>query len=602
MKIRHIVLLFVLLFSQVVFSAQSVSTETVSIALQTQYDSVKPGTTSAIAINFKCVGDWHYYATTRNLDTPDSKISIKASSDSDIKLYAPVFPEYTELDFYGAMLDVYGGNFTVYIPFETAKDSQTLDTKIDVVISGQMCTDQLCSAPDTQTLDIAIKLSPDAAMDAPAFVMPEFEKETTEASTEETSSDDRWTKMSTTAALLIALLAGLTLNIMPCVLPVIPLKVLSLVEHAHKDRAKSAALGLAFCIGILLFFAILAGVNVSIKIAGDGQFSWGSHFQHPPVIISMSLVLVLLGLFMLGVFEIILPSWIAGKSGSGGGVTGSLAMGFFAGILSTPCSFGLLTGALIWAQTQNMFLGTFTIMLIGFGMAMPYLVLTIWPSLLKFLPKAGKWSEIFKQMTGFIMFVIAIFLLRALPKEWFTNILYFCVILSFCVWMWAGWVTMVTPKKRKYIIRFIALVIVIPAGMWLLPRPVTAVQWRDYNRFEILSEVDSGKPVLIDFTADWCMNCLAVDKFIYGSKKVIKLISEKGVITYKADNSLADYPASIDRKNIYMEPGVPVTIFYIPGEKEPVKFRGVSFSDAIIELLENLPDVAEQKQVTDPNG
>jgi thiol:disulfide interchange protein DsbD len=211
------------------------------------------------------------------------------------------------------------------------------------------------------------------------------------------------------------------------------------------------------------------------------------------------------------------------------------------------------------------------------------------PGLLNRLPKAGQWMEIFKQAIGFILLIIAIKLIAALPEVRRTSVLYFAVVLAFCVWMASSWVTYNTKPLRKWLVRFIALTLAASAGWIFLPAPAAElIQWQPYDASVIETANAESRPVLIEFTADWCWNCGVVEKVVFGRKDIADLIEEKDVLAIKADTTLDNYPAALDLKNKYKEP-VPVTILYIPGEQEPVRFNEIFFTKKLKQLLENLP-------------
>jgi thiol:disulfide interchange protein len=301
-------------------------------------------------------------------------------------------------------------------------------------------------------------------------------------------------------------------------------------------------------------------------------------------------LLVVLAQFCFGVFTIGVPSSIAGKSSLGKGYSGAVGMGFLAAILSTPCSFGILAAAFAWAQAQPLLPATVAIMVIGIGMAVPYAILTSMPGLLSRLPKAGRWMELFKQAIGFVLLVIAVKLIGALPQTQRMGVLYFAVVLGFCVWMWGGWVSYNTKLSRKWLIRIIAMALAAVAGWSFLRAPAgERISWQNYDTDLIETARIEGRPVLIKFTADWCLSCQAVEKIVYSRKDVAKLIKEKGVLAIKADTTTKDLPATFALKNVYNEPGVPVSMLFTPGEKESVRWRGMSFADELKALLEKLP-------------
>jgi len=378
---------------------------------------------------------------------------------------------------------------------------------------------------------------------------------------------------------------------MPCIWPVLPLIVMRIVEQAKQGRRQSAALGLAFCLGILLFFACLAGANIILQLFYGTVLQWGDQFRNPAFVAAMALLLVVLALFMFGLFTITVPSSIASKSGSGKGYPGAVGMGLLAAVLSTPCSFAILAAAFAWAQTQRLPLGTVAIMVIGVGMAVPYAILTSMPGLLKRLPKAGRWMELFKQAVGFLLLLIAVKLIAALPQVRRMSVLYFAVVLAFCVWMWSGWVSYNTKPSRKWLLRIIAVVLAVTAGWAFLPAPAEElIQWQHYDAAAIETAHVEGRPVLIKFTANWCLSCNVVDKMVYSREDVANLIKEKDVLVIKADTTVKSSPAALDFKSVYGELSLPVSILFAPGGKDAVRWRGkFFFADELKELLEKLP-------------
>ena len=539
----------------------------------------KPG----VAVIFEGTDDLHYYAKAETAPAAGFELKVEAKSD-DFGFGEAVFPKWNIfVDSLGNKVEVYAGRFTVFVPIKTVR-APTKTTvieagDIEVKISGIACTSMLCLPPFEKTLRTRINWSQRDSWNQISF---------------ETASDTgRPTAgpgYSAWFALGLALLAGLSLNIMPCVWPVLPLIVMRIVEQAKAGRRQSAALGLAFCLGILLFFACLAGANIILQLFYGTVLQWGDQFRNPAFVAGMALLLIVLALFMFGVFTVTVPSSIASKSGSGKGYPGAVGMGLLAAVLSTPCSFGILAAAFAWAQTQRLPLGTLAIMVIGVGMAVPYAILTSMPGLLSRLPKAGRWMELFKQAIGFVLLLIAVKLIAALPEVRRISVLYFAVVLGFCIWMWSGWVTYNTKRTRKWLARIIAMVLAVTAGWAFLPAPAEElIQWQKYDAAAIETANVEGRAVLIKFTADWCWNCEIIEKVVYRRKDIAKLIEQKDVLAIKADTTVADYPAAIALKNKYKEPGVPVTILYIPGKEEPVRLHKIFFTKKLKGLLKKLP-------------
>ena len=533
-----------------------------------------------LAVIFEGTDDLHYYAKPETAPAPEFELKIVAKSEK-IDFGDAVFPKWEIFtDPVGSKVEVYAGDFTVFVPIITAKTPAQVASDVEITITGITCTSKLCLPPFEKTLQTQIDWS---NRNLWSQVSLEAEGDTALPVSVAQGPD-----YSTWFALVLAFIAGLGLNIMPCVWPILPLIIMRIVDQAKSGRRQSIMMGLAFCVGILLFFACLAGANIILRSFYGQSLNWGDHLRNPAIVMALSLLMIVMALFMFGIFTFAIPSSIAGKSGSGKGYAGSVGMGFLAAILSTPCSFGLLTVAFVWAQGQPLILGTLAIMVIGLGMAAPYAILTSMPGWLNRLPRGGRWMELFKQTLGFLLLIIAVKLIKAVPDANKINLLYFAVVLSFGVWVWSTWVPYGTKLSRKLLVRGITVLLVVLA-FWFFFKP-ELVDWQDYDSALIESAKSEQTPVLVKFTADWCTNCEIVDKFVFGRKDVAKLIDEKGVLSVKGDTTKATQPATLDLSNIYKEPGVPVTLLFLPGEIEPVRLRDLFFADELRELLEKLPD------------
>ena len=585
MRKKFAVILYLILSLSVNGSAgTSIKTEVVTVSVGQQYDSVQPGGESALAVHFDLKKDWHFYASAKTAPG-GMNLKITPASKGQIKFAAPVFPKghlYFDKSS-NQKLDVFSDGFTVYLPFSIgqSESARQLDVKID--IDGAVCSDVQCRVPNFDGLIAQIKIDPNAPMAKANFTLP--------SPVESKPAAVSHAGYSTLVALLLAFLAGLSLNIMPCVWPVLPLIVMRIVEQAKQSSTKSISLGFTFCLGILLFFASLAAANIILQLFYGTVLQWGDQFREPVFVTAMALLLVVLALFMFNVFSFVVPSSIASKSPAGKGYLGAVGMGFLAAVLSTPCSFAVLAAAFAWAQAQPLVPATVAIMTIGIGMATPYAILISVPGLLKSIPKPGQWMELFKQTIGFILLLIAVKLIVSLPQTQRADVLYFAVALAFCVWMWGSWVGYNTKPSRKWLIRIIAVILAVTAGRFLLSAAPAEKQidWQEYNTNLIEKTKIAGQPVLIKFTADWCLSCQLVEKTVYGHADIAKLIKQKNVLAIKADTTTKDMPATYALKNIYNEPGVPISILFIPGQNDAIRWRSLTFADQLKKFLEKLP-------------
>ncbi|MHC4216589.1 MAG: protein-disulfide reductase DsbD family protein [Planctomycetota bacterium] len=532
---------------------------------------------SGVAVIFEGTEDLHYYANPEAAPAPGFELQVKAKSDH-FKFGKAVFPKpgiFT--DPLGTKVEVYAGNFKVFIPIESEETKGK--GQVQVVLSGVACTSMVCLPPFEFTLETTIDLDQSTSMQK--IVQPVV-TQIIEPSTTEGSS------YTILFALSLSLLAGLALNIMPCVWPVLPLIVMRIVKSAEEGKSRSIMMGLAFCLGILLFFGCLVGGNIILQSFYQTTFGWGDHLRNPFIVSLLAVTMIVMSLFMFGVFTFTVPSSVSGKSGPAGGYAGSIGMGFLAAVLSTPCSFGILGVAFVWALGQSLALGALAIMMIGVGMALPYAILTWMPGLLNRLPRSGQWMELFKQSLGFVLLIIAVKMIKAVPSDIKIELLYFCVVLSFCIWMWGCWVTYGSKLSHKLFIRGLAVLLTIVAFVFFFAPE--RIEWQDFDQQLIQTEQARNRPVLIKFTADWCTNCDIVDKVVYQRKDVAALIKQKNVLSIKADTTTIDKPATVALKNVYNEVGrsVPISVLLVPGEEKPKKWREIFFADKLLSELEKL--------------
>ncbi len=563
------------------------------ITIGPQHKKIEPGGELALVLQFELEKDWYFYASKK---TAPGGMNLKVipTAQNAIRFSSPILPKseiYVDKVFKRA-IEIFTGIFTVLLPFSiisknASAEAVAADAKI--AIQGAYCSALQCRIIRDLDLDAKITVAEDTVAVRAKLSSPQSQDQPT-AKVTETASPSAAASYSVWYALPLALLAGLSLNIMPCVWPVLPIIVMRIVDQAKHSKRRSVTMGLAFCFGILLFFGCLAAINIVLQVFYGTVLQWGDQFRNPAFVAGMSILLIVMALFMFGLFTVSLPSAIAGKTGSGKGHAGSVGMGFLAAILSTPCSFAILAAAFAWAQAQHWLLGSIAIMVIGVGMAVPYAILTSMPGLLKDLPKAGRWMELFKQAIGFVLLIIAVKLVVALPQVRQTSVLYFSVVLAFCVWMWGSWVDYNTPAGKKYFVRIIAVALAVIAGWAFLPEPPPElIDWQPYDRAVINDTLEQKKPVLIKFTADWCFNCEIAEKIVYSRKDIAELIDEKGVLAIKADTTANDFPATKDLKNLYSEPGVPVSMLFVPGSNEPVRWRGMFFADELKNHLKEIP-------------
>ncbi|MFM9843407.1 MAG: protein-disulfide reductase DsbD family protein [Dongiaceae bacterium] len=366
--------------------------------------------------------------------------------------------------------------------------------------------------------------------------------------------------------ILIALLGGLVLNFMPCVLPVLSLKMLGLVGHAG-ERAATRRGFLASSAGIVTAFVILAAALVAVKQAG-GVIGWGIQFQHPWFLVAMTLVLVLFAANLLGWFELPLPAWIGRIAGAehGNGLVGQFFTGMLATLLATPCSAPFVGTAVTFAFSRGAGEIFMIFAALGIGLALPYLLVAAFPGLGNLLPRPGVWMIWLRRILGLLLTGTAVWLITIVAAQ----LSEFALALAVAgIVMLALFLALQGRLPSRGRIAGSVLGATIAMASVFLPGtsrgPVAAIDdvWQPFAQTEIDGLVQSGKTVFVDVTADWCVTCIVNKQLVLDVGASAERLRRPEVVPMKADwtkpdESIARYLASFGRY------GIPFNVVYGP--------------------------------------
>lgn len=399
------------------------------------------------------------------------------------------------------------------------------------------------------------------------------------------------------AVLWGAFLGGLLLNLMPCVLPVIALKIFGFTQQAGQDPRRVFQLGLAFAAGVFTFFLGLALAVIGLKAAGGG-LNWGFQFQNPWILVGLISAVFVFGLNLLGVFEITLSSGtnsrlseLSGQHGFGG----AFLHGMFTTLLGTSCTAPYLGVTLGFAVSQPAPSVILIFLTIATGMSLPYLILTANTSLLRFLPKPGMWMERLKQGMGFIMLGVAVWLLTVLGQSRGVAVLggtcSYLLTLGIGCWL--------LGILRSRLLAFLIALALGTAGYRLflyaplanpveLGAPVSSEGWLPFSTERLAAERAAGHAVFVDFTADWCLNCKVNERLTLSKAEVQEAFKKAGVVLLKADWTNGDKAITAEL-NRFHRVGVPFYLLYPAKTGEPVIFPEILSPTLILEAIQSLP-------------
>ncbi len=506
----------------------------------------------------------------------------------------------------GAISEGYDG--TVYLPVKITPPANAAvgsSAELKVKVNALVCDPKSCLPFPKEvalTLSVAAAPVPNAANAAAFGSTPAAEKKSPEPATITPAAAEAKPAATSAAAttapaanpvaapksplpfgqlLLYAFVGGLILNIMPCVFPVLGIKVTSVVQQAGEDRRKVVLHGLMYTVGVLLSFWVLGGVAIALNKG------WGSQLQSPAFNFFLAAFFLIFALNMAGLFEIG-TSAIGVGSGlqSKGGLGGSFFSGLLATVVATPCSapfLGTALGAtLALPASQSMLIFT----LIGLGLASPFLLLSLFPGLISALPRPGAWMESFKQGMSFLLFGTVGFMLYVLTNQIEGLPVLFAilslVLIALGCWIYGRWALPHKPARTQNIARLLTL-LAIAGGLWFgLPnasakrshaeesvnlKDPDALHWETWSPEKVAALRAAKQPVYIDFTASWCWTC-QVNKRVYTDTGLRALFKQHHVATLKADWSDENETIRLALEALGKR-AVPVNVLYIPGAEEP---------------------------------
>ncbi len=623
--------LFILLIAAAPASAAQPDNPVV-VSLDATTTTVKPGGTLVLAVTFDHAEGFHIYpnipvipdelgdfpaiATTISLTLPDAYEGLITAG----QIQWPE-PHISIVRFMGPPVDLltYAGKATAYIPIQISPDIPQGDVTIEVAAFYQACDDTTCFAPtrDIRTITLTTTLTPDPIIPNPIF--DNFDPSTFSnpdtfdslsnsdpATTDPLANQRQFLGLfvlppidSVAGIAVIALAAafgGFILNLTPCVLPVIPLKIMTITSHAGESKSTAINLGVFMALGVISFWV---GIGIPVAFVAD--------FVDPSIIFGLwqltgiiGLLIALMGLGIMGLFTIKLPQSTYRFTPKADSPIGSFMFGAMTAILGLPC-FGFVAGALlVGAATMESWQVMVIFISLGSGMAFPYFILILNPKWMNKIPKTGPASELVKQVMGLLMLAAAAYFLgvtmisiasgQGWGTPWWFKTIHWWVIALFA--LITGLLLLIRTLKitKRFAPRAIFSIIglfIATSGIAIAANQTTHQYhyfWQPYSESALTDAIDSGKVVVLDFTAEWCLNCKALEATILSREPVKSLLLGPDVIPMSADLTAMSAPGWQKLKALG-QTGIPLLVVYEPGNPEPVWLSNSYTSSQVVSAI-----------------
>jgi suppressor for copper-sensitivity B len=562
--------------------------------------AVSPGSKFKLVLVAKVEPHWHIYPRANLHTSPQARPTVIALTDADGFEVGPVtvdgkLESVKIVDTEAKGTDSYYEQRVVWTTELTApKDLKSGLHSIRGAIGYMACKDGQCTPPVAANFAVDLPVAEASVAGALPLLFSSSKQsyfDVVDAAASGGFDADKvqaFASAGSQSILLMlgaALLGGLILNAMPCVLPVIGLKILGFVEQSHDHRSRVFMLNMWFSLGLISVFLVLASLAVFLGMG------WGAQFTKPWFVIGMVGLVFSMALSFLGVWEIPIPGFV----GSGGaqqlasreGASGAFAKGVFTTLLATPCSgpfLGPLFGLLL-RESPAVIYAVFTC--VGLGMASPYLLIGAFPQLIRMLPRPGAWMDTMKQFMAFVLLGTVVFLFMSIKQDYFIPT--FAMLIG--LWLGCWWIgrTPLTAELGTKLISWgsgaaMAAVIGWFSFAFLTPGK-ELLDWKPYSKQALVQLTNERKTVFIDFTAEWCLTCKRNERMAINTEPVKQLVDELGIVTLKAD--WTDGSPDIEKMlKLLGSNSIPVyAIFPADRPNEPIVLRDLVTQKQILETL-----------------
>ena len=562
------------------------------------YKSLQPGQQAVVGIVVDIKAGFHAQSHTPTSEDYIAYV-VKLPAVAPATVYDPIYPEGETHTYPVGKLNVYTGQVIVYVPLEIPSDAKPGPLALAGTVRWQICDDEKCYIPETKkfTVETTIAAAGQAVQSQYPEVFKNFDPKTFSRLKKPTTAPAGASatqtpppassasgpslsffgitigKTSYLLAFIAAFVAGIMFNAVPCVLPVVPLKAMGFYEVSKHDRLKCLAFGAVFSAGLIASFAVLAVVVVVF------QYGWGQFYSN--VWFNLVIVLILLGFAIgtFGFFTIDVPTSVYSLAPRHDTFLGNFLFGVLTAVLSTPCTFGLFFGLLIWASSQPRSIGIALVMTVGAGMAFPYFLLSAFPEVARKLPRSGPWAELIKQEMGFLLLGSAIFFARRFIQPvlgpdavWWMLFAVAAVAAMYLVGRAIQYSPRFVPRLAAALFAFVIVSISLSLTLRLIHQPYT---WTPYSQTALTQARGDNRVVVVEFTAAWCTNCQYVETHTLHDPQIVQTVKRNNVEMIKADLTSETAPGWELLRQINAVAAIPFTAVYGPQSTEPIKLEGI---------------------------
>lgn len=567
-KILSFVILWLLLMQAVNFSQFPSESDIIKLKAYLDRDRVYPGSEFKVAFVLDIKKPWHI-----NSNKPNDEYLIPTkikllSKDFELKgEYYPLAKEY-EFPFSSKPVSVFDGivkfGTLVYAKPNLKPDFYEIFFEIDY----QACDNKSCMPPNSIKSKIVVEITSLDKESNPINqeIFADIDIKSSFDVAQQSDISEAFASGGLLLSLVLAFLGGLALNLTPCVYPLIPITIGYFGGQSQGDTRKLALMGGVYVLGMAVTYSII-GVITALSGA-----MFGALLQNPIALLFIAAVLIGLSLSFFDVYEFRLPDSIVQKAGAAkAGLVGALFMGLTMGIVAAPCIGPFVIGLLTFvAAKQDVLLGFLLFFSLALGLGLPYFLLAIFSGKIKSLPKSGEWMDGVKRIFGVIMIIMAFyFLIPLFPKNIEDYILPLVIIIGFSYLLFDQKGSSIKLFRNiKYALSTIAILL----SLFILFKPEReTIEWIKYDNKDFEKHLNLGKPIILDFYADWCLPCKELDKITFSDPEVVK--ESKRFVSYKIDLTIHNSQETKELREKFGIVGVPTVILFDSKGKEAARIN-----------------------------